>query len=121
MHMPFWKKKPKGEPSSEVRSNDATGAGQAVLIHIGSLTDPDAGLDLVEDPIIDAIERAGVGEFDGNEIGPDGATLYMYGPDADALWVAIESAVRQSPLGPGSHAVRRYGGPGAPENRIDLG
>ena len=35
-------------------------------------------LDEIEEPLIEAIDEAGVGEFDGNEIGPDGATLYMY-------------------------------------------
>lgn len=60
----------------------------AVLVHITSLPD-DAGLDEVEDPLIEAIEGAGVGEFDGNEIGPDEAVLYLYGPDGDALWEVI--------------------------------
>ena len=58
-------------------------AEHAVLVHLTSLPE-DAGLDLVEDPLMEAIERAAVGEFDGNEIGPDGAVLYMYGPDAEA-------------------------------------
>lgn len=75
---------------------------------------------MIEDPITEAIERAGVGEFDGHAIGPAEATLYMWGPDADALWEAIESAVRRSTLGPGSYAIRRYGPPGASENRVDL-
>lgn len=119
--MAFWRKQAKQDQSSARPSSAAPSVEHAVLISITSLTDPDAGIDVIEDPIIEAIERADVGEFDGNEIGPDGATLYMYGPDADALWVAIESAVRQSPLGPGSHVIRRYGPPGAPESRIDLG
>ncbi len=118
--MAFWSRKSKHGSAHQVSGSGSTGDEHAVLISIGSLADPLAGLDEVEDPIIDAIERAGVGEFDGNEIGPDGATLFLYGPDADVLWAAIESAVRQVPIGPGSQAILRYGGPGAPENRIDL-
>ena len=118
--MALWRKKAIDDPAAVVPSSVATGDDHAVLIRIGSLTHPDAGLDLIEDAIIEAIDRAGVGEFDGNEVGSDGVTLYMYGPDADTLWAAIESVVRQSPLGPGSHAIKRYGGPGAPESRIDL-
>jgi hypothetical protein len=49
----------------------------AVIVHISNSTDPNIGLDMIEDPLIDAIEAAGVGEFDGNEIGPDEALLFM--------------------------------------------
>lgn len=38
-----------------------------------ALTDRPIGLDEIEDPLIEAIERAGVGEFDGNEIAVDGS------------------------------------------------
>ena len=91
----------------------------AVLVHITSLP-ADSGLDEIEDPLIEAIESARVGEFDGNEIGADGAVLYMYGPDADALFAAVEPSLRAAPLGPGSYALKRYGDPGASESRVDL-
>jgi hypothetical protein len=118
--MAFWKKRTVNPPTQEVSADDAPDADQAVLIWITSLADPDSGLDLIEDSIIEAIETAGVGEFDGNEIGADGAMLFMYGPDADALWDAVDSAVSRSALGPGSRAVKRYGPPGAREVRVDL-
>jgi hypothetical protein len=118
--MVFWKKRTVNSPTQEASADDALDVEQAVLIRITSLTDPDSGLDLIEDPIIDAIETAGVGEFDGNEIGAEGATLFMYGPDADALWDAVDSVVSRSALGPGSHAVKRYGLPGAREVRVEL-
>lgn len=92
----------------------------AVLVHITSLQDDDTGLDEIEDPLIEAIEAAGVGEFDGNDIGADGAVLYMYGPDADRLWDAVETIVRAAGFGSGSYAVKRYGEPGATEVRIEL-
>lgn len=119
--MAFWKRKAAEQSVAAGADSAAVDDEQAVLIRITELSDRDAGLDVVEDPIIEAIGRAGVGEFDGNEVGPDGATLYMYGPDADALWAAIEPEVRRAPLGAGSHALCRYGGPGAQERRIELG
>jgi hypothetical protein len=78
------------------------------------------GLDEIEDRLIEAIDDAGVGEFDGNEIGPEDATLYMYGPDADRLFSAVEAVLRDAALPPGSNVVVRYGGPGAEERRIEL-
>ena len=93
---------------------------QAVLVQIALPTDGEIGLDEIEDPLIEAIDRAGVGEFDGNEIGPDGATLYMYGPDADRLFSAVEPVLRSASLPAGSHAVVRYGGPGAEARRVEL-
>ena len=92
----------------------------AVIVHISNSTDPSVGLDMIEDPLIDAIEATGVGEFDGNEIGPDGALLFMYGPDADALWRVVEPVLRDGNLGSGSYAVLRYGPPGARESQIDI-
>jgi hypothetical protein len=93
---------------------------QAVLVHITSLGSPDAGLDEIDDPLIEAIDATGVGEFDGNEIGPDGAMLYMYAPDADRLWEVVEPVVRSASLGSGSYAVKRHGEPGASETCVDL-
>ena len=119
--MAFWSKRATNQPTPQAEPVDVPTVEQAVLIRITSLTDPDSGFDLIEDPIIEAIERAGVGEFDGNAIGADGGTLYMYGPDADALWSAIDSAVSRKALGPGSHVIKRYGPPGAREVRVELG
>ncbi len=91
----------------------------AVLVHITSLPG-DAGLDEVEDSLIEAIERAGVGEFNGNEIGPEESVLYLYGPDGDALWEVIEPVVTAAPLGEGSYVIVRYGEPGVRERRVEI-
>jgi hypothetical protein len=103
-----------------LRCQAAAVAEEAVLVHITALAPADSGLDEVEDPLIEAIEAAGVGEFDGNEIGPDGAVLYLYGPSADRLWDAVAPVLAAAGLGAGSYAVKRYGEPGAAEVRIDL-
>ena len=93
---------------------------QAVLIEITSRRDPSVGLDTVGAPIIAAVERSGVGEFDGNGMGPDGATSYLYGADAEALWEVVAGAINAELLGLGSHAIVRLGGPGSPARRIEL-
>jgi len=37
-----------------------------------------------------------VGEFDGNEFGEGECVWYMYGPDADALYRAVEGIIREA-------------------------
>ncbi|MFJ9870917.1 hypothetical protein [Streptomyces sp. NPDC101165] len=63
-----------------------------------------------------AIEEANAGEFDGNEFGAGQAVLYAYGPDADALFKAMEPTLRGLPFRPAHIVVRR----GDSESRIDL-
>ena len=77
-------------------------------------------LDAIEDPLIAAIEVSGIGEFDGNLIGPDGAILYMYAADADTLFEVIGPVLAGIDLPAGSSAVKRYGTPGAHETRVNL-
>lgn len=64
-------------------------------------------------------------EYDGWELAVDGseANFYLYGEDADALFEVAAPVVRRAEIGPGSHAVKRYGDaadPSAPEERIEL-
>jgi len=49
--------------------------------------------------------------MDGNEIGEGECTLFMFGPDADKLFAAIEAPVRASRMAKGGTIVKRYGGP----------
>src|ERR1700722_10343864 len=44
--------------------------------------------------LAEAIEQAGVGEFDGNEFGRGAVVLYAYGPDADALFAVMGDTLR---------------------------
>ena len=67
--------------------------------------------------------NAGPGEFDGDEFGGGECTLYMYGPDADRLFGAVEEELRSSEHAGGGFAVKRYGAAGDPsarEIRVDL-
>lgn len=96
----------------------------AVLIHIPAPKDESdqIGLDQIENPLIAALERSGTGEWDGHEIDlqTGEAVIYLYGPDADRLYTAIEPTLRDAPIPPGSYAVKRYGEPGARELRVKL-
>jgi hypothetical protein len=70
-----------------------------------------------------AFDTSGIGEYDGEEFGGGGCTFYMYGPDADRLFAAVEPILKQSSLAPGGSATKRYGDAGDPdarEVRIDL-
>jgi hypothetical protein len=65
-----------------------------------------------------------IGEFDGDEAAVDGssARLYLYGPDADRLWKAIEKIVRAAPIARNASVLLRYGPPedGVREHTISL-
>ena len=60
-----------------------------------------------------AIEEAKVGEYDGNEVAVDGSdgTLYMYGPDADKLFIVVKPILESVPFMRGAQVTRRYGPP----------
>jgi len=91
----------------------------AVIVNL-PVDQPGLDLDTIEDPLIAAIEASGIGEFDGNAIGPDGAVLYMYGSDADALFEVVGPVLEGVELPAGSYALKRYGPPGANETRVNL-
>jgi hypothetical protein len=101
----------------------------AVIVHIPLSTgqfgteDERKTLFHVEDRLVSAIDRAGAGEFDGNEFGEGEATFYMYGPDADRLFKAVEPVLRLHPVFRGAYAVKRYGpavDPASREQRVEL-
>ncbi len=99
---------------------------QAVIVYLDAQGLPDQvyeeyDLSTLEDELGEAIEAAEVGEYDGNEFGPGVVTLYMYGPDAEALFAAIEAPLRAYPLCVGAKVVIRRGGPGSQEREVVLG
>jgi hypothetical protein len=101
------------------RADFACGANRQRSSTVASVLDEDGGLDEIEDPLIEAIEAAGVGEFDGNEIGPDGAVLYCTAP----MLMPFGTRSNRSHVQLGSvqaRAIKRYGEPGSPEVRLDL-
>jgi hypothetical protein len=74
----------------------------------------------LEDEVINAINRSRAGEYDGNEEGDATFTMYAYGPSADKLFDVVQPVLAKYRLPPGSEAVKRYGKPGAQEERIPL-
>lgn len=63
----------------------------------------------LSDQLETAIEENETGEFDGDCFGEGECILYMYGPDADALFAVIEPVLRASPLAEGARVIKRYG------------
>jgi hypothetical protein len=99
---------------------------QAVIVHLrlsgsgfGEKHDLEA-LFKLEEAIATSIERSSVGEHDGNEVGEGEFVIYCYGPNADALFAAIEPALRSSPLSKGATVLIRYGKPGARHREVKL-
>lgn len=80
-------------------------------------TDEQRSLDplfALEEELEEVLEGTGAGELDGHEIAVDGSDglLFLYGPDADALFAAIEPVLRKSAVMLGADATLRYGEPG---------
>jgi hypothetical protein len=90
---------------------------QSVVISLDGTSLPDSvyeqyDLATLENELIAVVEQRGLGEFDGNEFGPAETTLYLYGPDANALFKKIEPVLRASPLCQNARVTIRSGGPG---------
>jgi hypothetical protein len=87
----------------------------AVLVYFEYGSTDLSALFSVEEALERVIADAGVGEFDGNEIATDGSdgTLFMYGPDADALFAAIRPTLEGVSFMNGARVVLRYGPPEA--------
>jgi hypothetical protein len=69
------------------------------------------------------IDEQQIGEFDGEEFGDSRCVLYMYGPDADLLFEAIEPVLKAASLARGAFVIKRYGEASdahAVEKRISL-
>jgi hypothetical protein len=75
----------------------------------------------LEDRLADSIKWSAVGDFDGDEYGDGYCTIYIYGPSAEALFRAIEPALKNYPAHAGSYVLKRYGKPGSKQDRIPLG
>jgi hypothetical protein len=68
----------------------------------------------LEDRLREVLEAAHVGEYDGNEVASDGAdgVLYMYGPDAEAVFAAVEPVLRDCDFMRAARVTLRFGPPG---------
>ncbi len=75
----------------------------------------------LEDQLSAAIKQARAGEFDGDEFGNGVCTIYMYGPSVDRLLTVALPILKKFGAPPGSYIIRRYGKPGAKQERVSLG
>ena len=65
-----------------------------------------------------AITEAGVGEYDGDELGGGECTLFFCGPDVDKLIAVLQPLLKRSPLCRGGHLVRMVtGSDGEPQQQ----
>ncbi|WP_292207475.1 hypothetical protein, partial [Mesorhizobium sp.] len=65
--------------------------------------------DSIHPALEQVVGNASVGEFDGDKFGEGKCILYMYGPDAERLFVVIEPVLKSSPAAVGGYAIKRFG------------
>jgi hypothetical protein len=96
---------------SEISAKPVEHAVIITFAYIGS-TDLDP-LFALESQLEAAINAARVGEYDGNEVAVDGSdgTLYMYGPDADKLFLVVRPLLEACSFMKGAVVKLRYGPP----------
>lgn len=68
----------------------------------------------IGDQIRVAVADAKVGEYDGHELPADGSEgrIFVYGPDAEAIFRAIRPVLEASPLMRGATVTLWFGSPG---------
>ena len=102
----------------------AGGSEQALLLYL-RLPESQAGdetptIVALEEAIESALRARRAGEFEGHDLRDGVWTLYLYGPDAERIFESVAEVVRGTRLDPSSHAILRFGGRGAREERIAL-
>jgi hypothetical protein len=68
------------------------------------------GIEAFADELAAAVEAAGVGEYDGDELGGGECTLFFCGPDVDRLLDVLRPLLKRSPLCRGAQIVRMVAG-----------
>jgi hypothetical protein len=97
----------------------------AVVVHFSYGSTDLSRLFALEDELVEALEMANAGEFDGNEMAADGSDgyLYMYGPDANILFNAIEPVLESADFMKNAKVKLRFGpsNEGAREVEVVIG
>jgi hypothetical protein len=98
---------------------------QAVLVFLDGQNLPEEvykeyDVSTLEDQLIEIIESQSLGEYDGNEFGPEGVVLYMYTSDAENMFSAIERILRAYPLCQNARVIIRKDGPGSQQREVLL-
>jgi hypothetical protein len=63
----------------------------------------------LEEYLAIAVEEAGIGVLDGNEVGGGEYTIWLFGPDAGRLAAGVEEALKSRTLPTGCHLYLRHG------------
>ena len=95
---------------------------QAVIvrakINVVPSDDVFGGLTGLEKELVHVVAAHHEGEYDGNEIGAGELTLYLYGADAERLYVAIMAVLQRHRLTRGAAVTLRFGPPGSPSRQL---
>lgn len=115
---------PAANPTAAPEVESVASAEHSVIVEI-PLAGGDFGSDAerervyaLEDELAAAIDAAGVGEFDGDAFGAETVTLFAYGPDAEALFAAMEGPLRRFNPPTGSSATLSFGGQDGSDDRV---
>ncbi len=112
--------------SSFFKKTPSVAPEEAILIYLDAYSLPqevydENDLETLESRLEEVISGSeGLGEYDGNEFRPKEVVLFMYGPDAEALFSAIEPTLRDYPLCKGARVQIRKGPPGSAEREVRL-
>lgn len=97
---------------------------QAVIIKFKYTGSDLQSLHELEDKLTEAIDEAGAGECDGHDITPDlsHATIYLYGPDAEFLFVVAQQVIEHADCVRDAIATIRLGPPqdGVSERQVRI-
>lgn len=98
---------------------------QAVIVYFDYGSTDFAPLFDLLDRLEALVDERAVGEVDGHEVATDGTdgSLYMYGPDADALFAVVRPVLESIAFMKGARVKLRYGPPedGVREQQVVLG
>jgi len=94
----------------------------AVIVHFTYGSTDLSRLFELERKLETAIEKAKVGEYDGNDVAMDGSNgyLYMYGANADALFEIVRPILEATEFMKGAKAKLRYGPPADGVREVEL-
>jgi tetratricopeptide (TPR) repeat protein len=102
---------PDAKPASPA-SNDGTDGAVIITLDGRGLADEvyrTCDLATLESRLETRLEQEGGGELDGHEHGPETTRIFLYGPDARALFDVIAPVLRDYPLCQGARAELRQG------------
>jgi len=104
---------PEAEDQDDEDEQDELPAGEQDLLVVLRLSNRQMGtlrerqeIEAFADQLEAAVLEAGVGEYDGDEIGGGECTLFFCGPDADRLQATLQPLLKRSALCRGGHLVR---------------